>query len=158
MHRHQSRTIKCQLQKTSKPKLKLRRAALALTWLWKQSKKFCIPQSLHFPVSLPDANWQTEGRNEINNHTNKGEGGRETTRGQRNKSEREGTETSHIKRSFIISWGTRWREENKIAIPLYLTLFLCLQFIWYFSPPLPVSPLEPDCGSCCPKSFGVESL
>lgn len=122
-----------------KAKVKVWESGSGLPCLWKRSKNFCIPQPLHFPASPPDANWQTERMNEINNHTNKGEGGRETTRGQRKESarergeqkerERESGSITH-QRSFIISWGTRWREENKIAICPALSLFFSLQFIW----------------------------
>lgn len=94
------------------------------------------PHTPRFPASPPDANWQTEGMYEINNHTNKRRG--RTWNNQRTKGkkgmrdrERESGNTTH-QRSSIISWGTRWREENKIAIcppPLYLCLFFSLQFI-----------------------------
>lgn len=92
-----------------KAKAKVQESSSGLSCLWKQSKKFCFPQTLLFPVSLPDANWQTEGKNEINNHTNKGEDDvkqPEDKEKSKRKRKRENGSITH-QRSFIISWGTR---------------------------------------------------
>lgn len=59
--------------------------------------------------------------------------------------------TTHIK--DILSWGTCQQEENK---SVYLTFYLCSLFGLISL--LPVSPLEPDCGSCCLEIFIVERL
>lgn len=147
-----------------KAKAKVQESSSGLPCLWKQSKKFCFPQTLLFPVSLPDANWQTEGKNEINNHTNKGEDDvkqPEDKEKSKRKRKRENGSVTH-QRSFIISWGTSKKKTKFLSAPLYFSLLFSLQFIWscfffaffLFFP----SPLEPDCGSCCLKTFGVESL
>lgn len=150
--------------------MKFRTAAPARLAYESEAESFVFsPKTFRFSVFLLDANWQTEGKNEINNNTNKRRGWRETSRGQRIKLQERKAENGSVthQRSLIISWGTP--EENKKfyqqppSNPHYFSLLLSLQLIWscffaFFSSFFPPSPLEPDCGSCCLKTFGVESL
>ncbi len=133
-----SRTpLSVNFKKSSKPEWKFfGRAALSCFCLWKHSKKFCIPQTFHFPVSAPDANWQTEGTNEINNHTNKGEGGRETTTGQRKgkERERERDRKHHTSKILhhLLGHSMARRKTKLLSAPLYLSIFLSAVYLVSF--------------------------
>lgn len=116
--------------KTSKPKLKFRRAVP--TCFAYESKKFPIPQSLHFLVSLPDANWQTDGINEINNHINKEREDVKQPEDKEKDSEKERERKHHTSKILhhLLGHSMARRKQNCYLLLLCLSVFFSLQFIW----------------------------